>query len=95
MATTTGAITSSYSCDKDIQTISTVTNEKMLKKKIKILQQKLRRQKIKIDNSSNFLKSLKNQIFIDEDSRNLIANNFNGNFIHSIFLILNYNYIHC
>lgn len=75
------ATTSGNSCDKEVQTLSTYTSEIMLKKKIKVLQQKLKRQKIKIDNLDNLLKSLKNKGVMDEESNNFIANNFDGNFI--------------
>lgn len=42
----------------EVQTILPSTNEVMMKNKIKVLQQKLNRPKIKIDNLSNFFKSL-------------------------------------
>lgn len=69
-------------CDKEVQTISSYTNEDVLKRKIKTLRQKLRRQKLKCDNMSELLQSLKKKGFIDDEFKNSITNNFNGKYFH-------------
>lgn len=66
--------------DTEVQTTNTYTNEFLLKHKIKILRQKLRRKEKKITNLDNLLKNLKNEGFIDSEQQNLMLGNFNGNF---------------
>lgn len=74
-------------CNKEVQTLNSYTSEIVLKKKIKFLQQKLRRSQTKINNLEDLIKTLKNNGHIDSEQQNLILNNFNGN--------LNLKYLFC
>lgn len=65
-------------CDKKVQTNNLYTNELTLKRKIKFLQQKLRRSQSKINNLEDLIKNLKNNGHIDSEQQNVIMNNFNG-----------------
>lgn len=66
-------------CNKEVQTLNSYTSKIVLKKKIKFLQQKLRRSQTKINNLEDLIKTLKNNGHIDSEQQNLILNNFNGN----------------
>lgn len=60
---------------------SNSSREYILKKKIKILLQKLRRQNKKICNLTDLVNSLKNKRHIDTEQQHVIFNNFNGEFL--------------
>jgi uncharacterized protein YlxW (UPF0749 family) len=66
--------------DKEVQTSNSYTNELALRKKIKLLQQKLRRKQKKINNLNDLIMSLNSRGHIDLEQQNLILNNFNGKF---------------
>lgn len=61
-----------------MQTEANYTDEIILKKRIRILRQKLRRQKNKIENLEDLLKSLKNKGLLENEPGTIIASNFNG-----------------
>lgn len=79
-------------CNKEVQTYNSYTNELKLRRKIKLLQQKLRRTKTKVHSIEDLIDSLKNDGHIDSEQQNVIINNFNGNhnlsFNNLVFFLL-------
>lgn len=67
-------------CNKEVQTYNSYTNELKLRKRIKLLQQKLRRTKTKVYSLEDLIDSLKNNGHIDSEQQNVIINNFNGTY---------------
>lgn len=67
--------------NKEVQTVNNYTNELALKKKIKFLQQKLRRKENKINNLQGLLKNLRGKGLIDTEPGNIIENYFSGKYL--------------
>jgi transcription elongation factor GreA-like protein len=70
----------------EVQTETSYSNEEMLKNKIKILQQILRRKNKKIENLDDLVKSLKNDGHINSEQQHAILNNFNGKLLIFIYI---------
>lgn len=66
--------------NKEVQTANSYTSELLLRKKIKILQQKLRRKDKKIYNLQELLNDLKTKGLIDGEPINIIENSFSGKY---------------
>lgn len=62
----------------EVQTDNYYSHEKILKNKIKILQQKLRRKNKKIENLEDLLSNLKNRGLLEDEPQTIIASNFKG-----------------
>lgn len=77
-------------CNKEVQTHNSYTNELKLRRKIKLLQQKLRRTKTKVHNLEDLIDSLKNDGHIDSEQQNVIINNFNGIYNLSFYNLISY-----
>ncbi|XP_026806139.1 LOW QUALITY PROTEIN: THAP domain-containing protein 1-like [Rhopalosiphum maidis] len=62
----------------NVQTDTYYPNEEILRNKIEILQQKLRRKNKKIKNLKNLLNNLKNRGLLEDEPQTIIAFNFEG-----------------
>lgn len=66
--------------NKEVQTANTYTSELLLKKKIRTLQQKLRRKDKKLYNLKELLNDLKSKGLIDGEPVNIIEYSFSGKY---------------
>lgn len=62
----------------EVQTDNYYPDEEILKNKIQILQQKLRRKNKKIENLEDLLSNLKNRGLLEDEPQTIIASNFKG-----------------
>jgi len=64
----------------EVQTDNYYPDEEILKNKIKILQQKLRRKNKKIENLEDLLSNLKNRGLLEDEPQTIIASNFKAQY---------------